>query len=100
MASYKVLRTFLIPNLTVKLLQKQDPSHQSRFSILLRKKMRKSRVININNHMRPNQVRSKLFKIKDHNQTFFLSNSIVQLGIIQSVTSIIDDMGLLINTLS
>jgi len=62
--------------------------------------MLKSGVISIDNHMRPNQIKSKLLKTKDHSQKLFLSNSIVQLGIIQNVTNIIDDMGLLINTLS
>ena len=93
MISNKVLRTFVIPNRTIKFLQKQDPSHKSKLSILLRKKVLKTRVISINNHMKPNQVRSKFLKTKYYSQKFFLSDSVMQLGIIQSVTSIINDMG-------
>ena len=52
--NYKVFITFLIPDLTVKLLQKQYPSNESRLSMFLRNKVLKSRVVNINNHMRPN----------------------------------------------
>jgi len=100
MVSYKVLRTFLILNFTVKLLQKQDPSHKFRFSILLRKMVLKSKVVSIENHIRLNEISSKLLKAKNHNPEFFLSNNVVQLGIIQSVTSIVNNIGLLINTLS
>ena len=69
-------------------------------SILLRKKVLQSKVISIDNYMRPNQVRSKLLKAKYHNKKLFFTNSIDQLGISQSVTSIIDDMEFLVNTLS
>ena len=51
MASYKVFRTFLILDFTVKFLQKQNPSHKSRLSILLREKVLKGRVVGANNHM-------------------------------------------------
>ena len=57
-------------------------------------------MISINNNMKPNQIRFKFFKTKDHNQEFFLSGSVIQLGIIQGVTMIINDMGHLIDTLS
>jgi len=82
MVSNKVLKTFLISNLTIKFLQKQDPPYKSRLSIRLRKKVLKSKVVSIDNHIRPNQVRSKLLKAKDHSQNFFLNESVIQLGII------------------
>jgi len=59
--SYKVLKTFLIPNSTAEFLHKQDPPHKSRSSILLKEKVLESRVICVHNHMRPNQVCTKLF---------------------------------------
>jgi len=51
MVSYKVFITFLILEFTVKFLQKQNPSHKSRLSILLRKKVLKGIVVSIDNHM-------------------------------------------------
>jgi len=99
MISNKILRTFLVPSFTIKFLYK-DLSQKFRFGILLRMKVLKNRVVSINNHMRPNQLRSKFFKTKYHSQRIFLNNSIIQLGIIHSMTSIINDMGLPINTLS
>ena len=87
----------LSPNLIIKFLQKQDPPHKFRLSIILRNQMLNSRVVSINNYMRLNQARSKLFKTEDRNQKFFLSDSIIQLHFIQSVTTIINDMRLLIN---
>jgi len=68
----------------IEFLQKQNSSHKSRLSIFLRK-MVKSRMISINNDMRPNQIRSKFFKTKDHKQEFFSSDSVIQLGIVEPI---------------
>ena len=77
-----VLKTLSIINLTIKLLQEQNPRMKFKLCILLREKMLKCSMVSMDNHIRVNQVGLEFFKTKDNCQKFFFSYSIVHLGII------------------
>jgi len=83
-----------LKNTGLKLSTIWNPCHKSRLNVLLKKKVL-SRMVSVNNHVGSNQVRSKFFKTKPQSQEFFLSDGIIQLDIIQIVTRIMDDLGLL-----
>jgi hypothetical protein len=66
MIAHNILHPLLITNFNIELLEKKDPTNQSRFSILLIQEVLDGRVIGVNNDLRVHDVRSEFFKGEYH----------------------------------
>src|SRR3954467_4741357 len=99
MICYRIVCSFSIDNLLLKLL-KEYPSNESWFGILFLHKILNVSMISMNNNLRINNILPKLITSKHHRQEFLLGSSIILLITIKGFASIVDDIQLLVNPLS
>src|SRR3954463_4679479 len=97
---YRIVCSFSIDNLQIKILKKEYPSNEPWFGILLLHKILNGSMIIMNNNLRINNILLKLITSKDHCQESLLGSSIILLSTIKGFASIVYNIQLLINPLS
>src|SRR3954467_15736428 len=97
---HRIVFSFSIDNLQIKLLKKEYPPNESWFGILFLHKILNGSMVSMNNNFRINNILPKLITSKHHSQEFLLGSSIILLITIKGFDSIVYNIQLLINPLS
>src|SRR3954466_16010838 len=97
---HRIVCSFSIDNLQIKLLKKECPSDEPWFGILFLHKILNGNMVSMNNNFRINNILPKLITSKHHCQEFLLGSSIILLSTIKGFSRIVDDIQLLVNPLS
>ena len=96
MVRHHILGAFLIPYFGCEFLEKEDPLKKMRLGILQVQEMLKGAVVSVHNDLRAQEIWLKFLNCIHHRKQLLPGGSVVLLSLSKGLTSIVDDIRLLV----